>query len=56
MDFESTYTEFELDPAALEFARSLREHPMQPYGDMRVDGFRETLATRLLRLFRRRTD
>jgi len=54
MDFERTYTESELDPAALEFARSLRERPMETPRDMNIDGFGESLGARLLRLFRGR--
>lgn len=52
MDFERTYTESELDPAALEFARSLRERPLDAPRDMDIDGFGESLGVRLLRLFR----
>lgn len=56
MDFERTYTESELDPAALEFARSLREHPPESPRDMSIDGFGESLGARLLRLIRGRRD
>ncbi len=52
MDFDSTYTESELDPAALEFARSLRERPPENHGSMDVDGFKESLGARILALFR----
>jgi hypothetical protein len=56
MDFDRTYTESELDPAALEFARSLRERPAETPGDMSIDAFGESLGARLLRLFRGRKD
>jgi hypothetical protein len=56
MDFERTYTESELDPAALEFARSLRERSAEAPRDMNIDGFGESLGARLLRLFRGRKD
>lgn len=56
MEYERTYTESELDAAALEFAKSLRERPMDLPRDMDVDGFRESLGARLLRLIRGRAD
>lgn len=56
MDFDRTYSESELDPATLEFAKSLRERPADFARDMDVDGFRESLGARLLRLFRGRED
>ncbi len=56
MDFDRTYSESELDQAALDFAKSLRERPLDMPRDMTVDGFRESLGARLLRLFRSDTD
>jgi hypothetical protein len=56
MDFDQTCTEVELDQAALDFARMLRERPLHLPRDMTVDGFRESLGSRLLRLFRSKKD
>lgn len=56
MDFDRTYSESELDPAALEFAKSLRERPAERLSDMDIDGFRESFGARILKLFRARDD
>ncbi|MEN7342573.1 MAG: hypothetical protein AAAFM81_06490 [Pseudomonadota bacterium] len=50
MQFDNTLTETDLDPAAREFAKSLREQGVRPSVDYGVDGFSESFGTRLLRL------
>ncbi|MFK8051616.1 MAG: hypothetical protein AB8F65_01490 [Woeseiaceae bacterium] len=50
MQFDNTMTESDLDPAAQEFARSLRENGVKPSVDYGVEGFQEPLGTRLLRM------
>ncbi|MEM8548318.1 MAG: hypothetical protein AAGF46_09175 [Pseudomonadota bacterium] len=50
MQFDNTISETDLDPAALEFARQLREKGSKPDSDYRVDAFQESLGTRFLRL------
>lgn len=52
MNFDNTLTETDLDPAAREFARSLREQGAKQESDWTVDGFDESLGRRLLRLLR----
>jgi hypothetical protein len=52
MNFENTMTETDLDPAAREFARSLREQGVQQEPDWTVDGFDESLGRRLLKMLR----
>lgn len=52
MNFETTMTESDLDPAAREFARSLREQGLNQEPDWTVDGFDESLGSRLLKMFR----
>lgn len=56
MNFDTTLTETDLDPAAREFAKSLREQGVKPDVDYGVDGFEEPLSTRLLRLLGIRRD
>lgn len=50
MQFDNTLTETDLDPAAREFAKSLREQGVKPDVDYGVEGFEESLSSRLLRL------
>ncbi|MEM7610802.1 MAG: hypothetical protein AAF270_03940 [Pseudomonadota bacterium] len=50
MQFDNTVTETDLDPAAREFARTLKEKGVKPEVDYGVDGFQESLGTRLLRM------
>lgn len=50
MNFENTLTETDLDPAAREFARKLREQGLQRDSDFGVDAFQESLGARFLRL------
>lgn len=50
MQFDNTMTETDLDPAAREFARSLREKGVKPDVDYGIDAFEESLGRRLLRL------
>ncbi|MEM9172770.1 MAG: hypothetical protein AAGA84_08710 [Pseudomonadota bacterium] len=50
MQFDTTVTETDLDPAAMEFAKQLREQGVEQPEDYRVDAFEEPLGARLLRL------
>lgn len=51
MRFDTTLTETDLDPAAREFAKQLREQGVNRQVDFGVDGFQEPLGQRVLRLF-----
>ena len=51
MQFDTTMTETDLDPAAQEFAKQLREQGIKPDTDYGVDVFRESLGSRVLRMF-----
>lgn len=53
MSFESTVTEYDLDPAARQFAEELRRQQRGGEANMSVDGLEDTLGERFLRLFRR---
>lgn len=50
MQFDTTLTESDLDPAAREFAKSLQEQGIKPDVDYGVEGFQEPFGSRLLRL------
>ncbi len=56
MSFDPTATDYDLDPAALQFAEELRRTRMPREETFDVDGFDESLGRRLLRLFRRNND
>lgn len=56
MNFENTVTEYDLDPAAVQFARELKQKSPKSENDYSIDGFHEPLSERLLRLFRLRKD
>ncbi len=56
MSFESTMTEHDLDPAAVQFAEDLKRQNHKPEREFSVDGFNESFGNRLLRLFRRQRD
>lgn len=56
MSFDSTFTQHDLDPQALQFAEDLRRQNHKPEKEYNVDGFNESLGSRLMRLFRRDQD
>ncbi len=56
MNFDSTVTEHDLDPATVAFAQDLARNGQKPGDDYSVDGFHEPLSQRIMRLFRRNTD
>lgn len=51
MQFDTTLTETDLDPAAQEFARQLREQGVSQDTDYGVDAFQDSFGTRVLRMF-----
>lgn len=53
MSFERTMTEVDLDEAALEFGKRLREQGASLDRDFAIDGMRESFAAKLFSVFRR---
>ena len=56
MSFDPGATDYDLDPAALQFAEEMRRTESKRDVDFDVDGFSESLGRRLLRLFQRERD
>ncbi len=56
MSFDSTHTEHDLDPAAIQFADDLKRQNHKPEQEFAVDGFSESFSNRFLQLFRRTRD
>lgn len=56
MSFDPGATDYDLDPAALQFAEEMRRSRTTREENFDVDGFNESIGRRFLSLFRRERD